>query len=235
MPFSPDYSDYLRMKRIQKTIDVDSSLDPLKARSTYAYGAYNPNYQIGYLPPNLFLPGRLYPPAPAPEPPSDTFYEFAELDIQSKGTFSLSITLVDVDSTTKIDFGDGTIQDVPTDGMSFSHAYEETGTIFVKLTNPTNIQSITSDSSFLKRVIVGDYTLLETVDFSNASNLTTLAVVPDTMRTITIVNTAINTCELLESFAASLPDIRPASGDVYFSDPGACPPSVPGWTFTSVP
>lgn len=60
MPFAPDYSEYLRMKKLQKQIDVDSAVSTVKFRAPSAYGAYRPTYRIQYLPPNLFLPGRLY-------------------------------------------------------------------------------------------------------------------------------------------------------------------------------
>jgi len=56
------------MKKIQKTFEIDRQVNALKFRATQPYGGYTPTYRIGYLPPNLFLPGRLYPPAPLPEP-----------------------------------------------------------------------------------------------------------------------------------------------------------------------
>jgi hypothetical protein len=68
MPFAPDYSDFLRMKKIQKTFEIDRQVDSTKFRATQPYGGYTPTYRIGYLPPNLFLPGRLYLPAPEPTP-----------------------------------------------------------------------------------------------------------------------------------------------------------------------
>jgi hypothetical protein len=63
------------MKKIQKTFEIDRQVNALKFRATQPYGGYTPTYKIGYLPPNLFLPGRLYPPAPAPVP-SGTIVEF---------------------------------------------------------------------------------------------------------------------------------------------------------------
>lgn len=62
MPFSPDSSDYLRMKKLQLELNTKQTLDPLKTRSTLTYGSYNPLYKIGYLPKNVFLPGRLLEP-----------------------------------------------------------------------------------------------------------------------------------------------------------------------------
>ncbi len=64
MPFAPDYSEYLRMKKLQKQIDVDSAVSTVKFRAPSAYGTYRPTYRIQYLPPNLFLPGRLYEETP---------------------------------------------------------------------------------------------------------------------------------------------------------------------------
>lgn len=60
MPFAPDYSDYLRLKKLQKQINTDEAISVVKTRAPSAYGSYRPTYRIQYLPPNLFLPGRLY-------------------------------------------------------------------------------------------------------------------------------------------------------------------------------
>ena len=144
MPFAPDYSDFLRMKRIQKTIDVDSRIDARKTRSTYAFGAYNPTYKIGYLPPNLFLPGRLYPsPAPpAPEPPTD-FVNIITVDIQPGAslTVSLEFNLVNPRTETSINWGDGTIETILSN-TPISNRYQSVGRYAIKISEPTNISGI---------------------------------------------------------------------------------------------
>lgn len=68
MPFSPDYADFLRMKRIQTEVAVNRTLDARKTRAGAPNAGYNPSYQLQNLPPNIFTPGRLIP---QPTPPSD--------------------------------------------------------------------------------------------------------------------------------------------------------------------
>lgn len=188
MPFAPDYSDFLRMKRIQKTIDVDSRLDARKTRSTYAYGAYNPTYQIGYLPPNLFLPGRLYPSPAPPAPPSDTFYPFASVET-SGGKIAFIISLLDEESTTKINFGDGTVVTIPP-SEPFDHTYAE-GSYNITLSNPVNINTITCISGLLKTVTVGEYTSLDVLNLFNSTNLTTVSDIPASLQSLNISATAV--------------------------------------------
>lgn len=72
MPFAPDYSDFLRMKKIQKTFEIDRQVSALKFRATQPYATYTPVYKIGALPQNR-LPGLIYrTPYTAQIPPTDT-------------------------------------------------------------------------------------------------------------------------------------------------------------------
>jgi hypothetical protein len=47
------------MKRVQKEATADLRLSSEKKRSTYAFGSYDPTYQITRLPYNVFTPGKL--------------------------------------------------------------------------------------------------------------------------------------------------------------------------------
>ena len=59
MPFAPDYSDFLRMKKIQKTFEIDRQVDSRKFRASQPYSEYRPVYKIGFLPKNK-LEGLVY-------------------------------------------------------------------------------------------------------------------------------------------------------------------------------
>ena len=64
MPYAPDYSDYLKFKKLKNQISVDREVDPMKFRLAPTYSFYHPDGMIKTLPVNIFQPGRLYPPTP---------------------------------------------------------------------------------------------------------------------------------------------------------------------------
>lgn len=169
MPFSPDYSDYLRMKRIQKTIDVDSRIEARKTRSTYAYGAYNPSYKIGYLPPNLFTPGRLVP-QPPPAPPSGDFVTIGQVIVRATTTLYIEAGLVVSKDETKINWGDDKVDPIISN-TPLSHRYAP-GTYTIKLSNPTNILAIDiSQTDILSSLTLTDLTALSILDASSNLSL----------------------------------------------------------------
>jgi hypothetical protein len=232
------------MKRIQKTIDVDSRIEARKTRSTMAYGAYNPTYKINYLPPNLFLPGRLYPPTPAPEPPSDTFYDFAGLIVDPRGTVNIGFRLIDENSTTKLDFGNGSepVVIVSSDIIESTYAV---GIYTMRVSNPTNIdQILILANGIVKSVNLADLTSLEYLNLTNNSILNEISAIPDSLRQLDIPGTAFNTCELAGALFDTLPNIG-SGGAVSYTDlscpsTGICGASqdiecnaiANGWTFS---
>jgi hypothetical protein len=68
MPYSPDYSDYLKFKRQQSALTTDRQIAERKKRSVVPFSSYNPNYRILSYPPNIFTPSRLIP-QENPNPP----------------------------------------------------------------------------------------------------------------------------------------------------------------------
>jgi hypothetical protein len=64
MPSSPDYSEYVRMKRIQAASQADAAISSTKNRAPKTYASYQPAHKIQSIPFNVFRPARLTPGAP---------------------------------------------------------------------------------------------------------------------------------------------------------------------------
>lgn len=79
MPYSPDYSDYLKFKRQQTALAVDRQIAERKKRSVVPFSSYNPNYRILSYPPNIFTPSRLLP-QPSPQFPQVTYELILDID-----------------------------------------------------------------------------------------------------------------------------------------------------------
>lgn len=104
MPFSVDYSDFIKFKRIQTEVVVGRNIDSRKKRAGVPNTGYTPTYQLVNLPPNIFTPGRLVPQPSPPQEYVDGDFVFSDSEktilIRYSGDIS-SVTSLSIPSTTK--------------------------------------------------------------------------------------------------------------------------------------
>lgn len=124
MPYSPDYSDYVKFKRQQTALAVNRQIDQNKKKLALPFSSYDPAYSILSYPPNIFTPSRLIP-QPSPLTPQVT-YDLI-IDIQNNA-FSGQLTI-----TSGLNFQ----QNVTTLRVSFINAPTIANWFYVNLENKT--------------------------------------------------------------------------------------------------